>query len=136
MRQCRGILEREQVRDGRERTLRRADVVRERALSEQEQVGEHPVSGSKPRDARADRLDHTGDIEPQAMVPRRADADDQAGETGARPETIEVGPVDGRGDDSNEHLVVASRGAIDIADLHDIDRSVSLPDGGAHEHRW
>ena len=47
VRQCRGVLERHAVRDRRERPLRRADVLGERAGPEREHVAEDPVAGSK-----------------------------------------------------------------------------------------
>ena len=58
----------------RERSFRGADVLGEGALSEREQVAEDLVARPEPGHPRTDALDDAGDIESEAMVPRRAQA--------------------------------------------------------------
>ena len=74
MREGRRLLERHARRHRRERPFRGGDVLGEGALPEREQVPEDLVARPEPGHPRTDALDDAGDIESEAMVPRRPHA--------------------------------------------------------------
>ncbi len=132
MRKGGGFLEGHAGRHRLERLLRCADVFGESALPKREQVGEDLVARPESRHARSDGLDDAGDIDSDAMVPRRTEAHEQAGERRPGRETVEIGPVDGRRAHADEHLVVRGNGTIDLREVNDVGRAVSVPDSRLH----
>lgn len=126
------LLEVHPRRHRRERALGRAHVLGEGARAECEQVAEDLVTRSEPGDRRPDRLDDPGDVQPDTMVPRCAQPHEEAGEGRPRAEGVEIGSVDGCGSDADEHLIGRGDGEVDISQLHDVGRAVSVPNSGLH----
>ena len=128
------VVERHARRQQLESLLPSAHVLGEGAsmLAVREQVREDRVARLEAGHARPDRLDDAGDVDPDAMVPRRAEPDEQPGERGSRAEAVEVGPVHGRRTDADEDLVVVRDRNRDVPELHDVERSVALLNGSLH----
>jgi hypothetical protein len=92
-----------------ERPLPGAGVLGEGAHAVGVQVGEHLVARPKPGHGRSDDLHDARDIQPEAVVPRRAHPDEEAHEGRLGCQSVEIRPVHGRGMDPHEHLVVRRR---------------------------
>ncbi len=132
VRQGGGVLERQVVWHQLEGLLLRSDELREGALAVREQVREDPVAGFEPGRPRPDGLDDAGDIDAHAGLPRGAQADDRAHETRPRTEAVEVGAVDRRSLDADQHLAVRGHGTFDLCDADDLGRAVALLDRSLH----
>jgi len=126
------LLERHAGRHRLERPLRRAHVLGEAALSADEHVPEDLVTGLQLGDAGSDRLDDAGGIDADAVVPRRAEAHEKADEARPRRQAVEVGSVDRCGSDADQHLVLGRDRNVDVPELHDIGRTVSVSKGRLH----
>ena len=72
------------------------------------------------RHAGSNGLDDAGNVDPDAMVPRCTQPREESRERRSRLHAVEVGPVDGRGSNADEHLAVRGHRTLDIPQLHDI----------------
>ena len=82
----------------------------------------------------------TASTTPAASSPRlwflgARNADEQAHEPGLGRQAVEIGPIDRRGDHADEDLVVRGDRPLDLAQLDDVGRAVSIPEGGPHHGR-
>jgi len=66
------------------------------------------------------------------MVPRCTQPQERASESRSRFQAVEVGPVDGRGSNADEHLAVRGHRTLDVPELYDIGRAISVPKGRLH----
>jgi hypothetical protein len=76
VRQRRGGLEVQTVRDRQEGLLGRADQLGEGTLAGREQVGVDAIAGAEPGDVPSDRLDDAGNVRAEPNVPRSAQAEE------------------------------------------------------------
>ena len=132
MRQGGRLLERQALGRDLERALRRAHVFRKRPAAEREHVPEHAVTGLEAGRVRPHGLDRPGHVESNALLPRGARTHEQPRERPARVQPVEIGPVDGRGLDADEHLVGLRDRRVDVADLDDLGRPVAVAHGRLH----
>ena len=73
-------------------------------------AAEHLVAGLELGDSRTNRLDHARELHAEDPVARPKQAGDEARDRELGAAEADVCPVDGRGDDPNENLVVARTG--------------------------
>jgi hypothetical protein len=129
------LLERHAGRHRLECLLARADVLGECAEPPcGEHVGHHVIPGLEAGHARPDRIDDTCGVDAHLMRPRRSEPHEQTHEAGLRLETIEVRTIYRRGAYSDEDLPFLGRWTLDVPDLHDLGRTVSISKGGLHHH--
>ena len=126
------LLERQALGHDLERTLRRACVFRKRPAAEREHVPEHAVTGLEAGRARPNGLDRPGHVESNALLPRGARTHEQSRERPARVQPVEIRAVDARGLDADEHLVSLRNRCVDVADLDDLGRPISVAHGRLH----
>ncbi len=135
VRERRGLLERERVRDRDEPPLGRADELGERPAASRIQVREDAIAGTEAGHALADGLDDAGDVDPDAMIPRRADPDEQADEGRAWLDPVEIRPVDGGDVDPDQDLSIRRNRRIDLFDPNDLGSAVAIENGRLHASR-
>jgi len=98
---------------------------------------DHPVTRPEPRDRAAHRLDLSRHVEAEDGLLRFGEAELQPHRQAHSPRYSQrphsgVAGVDGRHRTLDQHLVVGRHGGRDLADLHDLGRSVAFADCSLH----
>ncbi len=132
MGQGRCVVERHAVGDRLELRFRGDGVLGECAERIAEQVREDAVPGFEACRSRADRLDDSRDIDPDAVVPRPAKPEEEPDELRSRLDPIKVGAVHRGCHDADQDLALTGLRLPHLFDADDVRRPVAIADGGFH----
>ena len=132
MRQRGCLLERQRRREPCPGPLGSADQLAVGILAVREEVGEDAIAWSEARDTRSYGLDHARRVDAETVAAWAPQAQEEAQESPASVQRVQVGAVDRGGSHADEELTRTRDRIIELADLDDFGWAIAVPVGCLH----